>query len=38
MIFFYSATGNSLYVARMIDDQMISIPQAIKNNQFDFED
>ena len=38
MIFYYSATGNSLYVARMIDDQMISIPQAIKNNQFDFED
>lgn len=32
MIFYFSATGNSLYVARQIEGNPISIPQAIHND------
>lgn len=32
MIFYFTATGNSLYVAKQLDDICISIPQALKGN------
>ncbi len=30
MVFYFTATGNSLYVAKCIDEYPVSIPQAIK--------
>lgn len=38
MIFYYTATGNSLYVAREIGDQIKSIPQVLKTESFYLED
>lgn len=32
MVFYFSATGNSMYVARQIEENPVSIPQAIHNN------
>lgn len=32
MVFYFTATGNSLYVAKCIDKYPVSIPQAIKNS------
>ena len=32
MVFYFTATGNSLYVAKCIDEYPVSIPQAIKNS------
>lgn len=32
MVFYFTATGNSLYVAKCIDENPVSIPQAIKNS------
>lgn len=32
MIFYFSATGNSMYAARQIEENLISIPQAIHND------
>lgn len=29
MVFYFTATGNSLYVARQLDKDCISIPQAV---------
>ena len=41
MIFYFSATGNSKYVAEKIQGQtgekIISIVDCLKNNNFDFE-
>lgn len=37
MIFYYTATGNSLYVAKKLDTEVISIPQVKKGNIYDFE-
>jgi ferredoxin len=37
-ILYFTATGNSLAVAKKISGEMISVPQAIKNNQYEFED
>lgn len=40
IIFYFTATGNSLYVARQLADEgteLISIPQMIKQGKFDFE-
>ena len=41
MIFYFSATGNSRYVAEKISGQtgekIISIVDCLKNNNFDFE-
>jgi len=31
MIFYFTGTGNSLYVAKQLDTELVSIPQAIKN-------
>ena len=38
MIFYFTATGNCLYVAKEIEDNPISIPQIIHNNDLNFED
>lgn len=38
MVFCFTATGNSLYVARRLDDNVISIPQVLRGNNFFFED
>lgn len=32
MVFYFTATGNSLYVAKCIDEYSVSIPQVIKNS------
>ena len=41
MIFYFSGTGNSLYVARLLADELndciISIPDCINNGTFEFE-
>jgi flavodoxin len=37
-ILYFTSTGNSLAVAKKIGGETISIPWAIKNNQYDFED
>lgn len=38
MLFYYTATGNCLYVARELDDRLISISQALKEEQLVYED
>ena len=37
-IFYFTATGNSLYVAKKLGGELISIPKALKNNTLTFED
>ena len=37
-VFYFTGTGNCLYVAKTIGGQLYSIPQLMKNKQFDFED
>ena len=37
-ILYFTSTGNSLYVAKKIGGKLYSIPQAVKNNKFDFKD
>lgn len=37
LVFYFTATGNSLYVARQLSSDPISIPQALKNGDLDFE-
>lgn len=37
-ILYFTATGNSLYVAKRIGDEYYSIPKLIKERRFDFED
>ena len=32
MIFFFTATGNSLYIAKQLDSELVSIAQAIHKN------
>ena len=36
MVFYFTGTGNSLYVAGQIEDNPISIPQVIHNENLDF--
>jgi len=38
MILYFSATGNCLYVARELDDTIVSILTAIKEEKYDFSD
>lgn len=38
MLFYFTGTGNSLYVARQFDQNPISIPQIINNQDLVFED
>ena len=37
-VFYFTGTGNSLYVTKTIGGNLYSIPQLMKNKQFDFED
>ena len=37
-IFYFTATGNSLYVAKKICGELYSIPQMIKEGKYEFED
>ena len=36
MIFYFTATGNSLFVAKVLEGELISIPQAIKSNKLNY--
>lgn len=38
MVFYYTATGNSLYVARQFSDAPISIPQIMRGRERSFSD
>ena len=37
MIFYFTATGNSLYVAKQLDDELISIAQVIAQDDLKFK-
>lgn len=37
IIFFFTATGNSLFVAKMLSDEILSIPQELKKNDLVYE-
>ncbi|MCM1193985.1 MAG: EFR1 family ferrodoxin [Acetatifactor muris] len=37
MVFYFTGTGNSLYVAKQLDTELVSIPQAIKNDDQTYE-
>lgn len=37
LVFYFTATGNSLYVARALTAEPISIPQALKAGQLDYD-
>ena len=36
--FYFTATGNSLYVAKRIGGELYSIPQMLENKRLEFED
>ena len=36
MIFYFTGTGNSLYVAKQLDDERYSIPQAYSQKELHF--
>lgn len=36
MVFYFSATGNSMYVARQIEKEPVSIPQAIHDKKQEY--
>ena len=36
MVFYFTGTGNSLYVAKQIEEKQISIPQAIRGSGLSF--
>lgn len=38
MIFYFSATGNSLFVAKELDSEVVSIPQVIHSENLEFSD
>ena len=38
MVFYFAATGNSLYVAKKLDENPISIPQMLKHGNLKFSD
>lgn len=38
MVFYFTATGNSLYVAKQLDTHLVSIPQVINGNNLSFRD
>lgn len=37
MVFYFTGTRNSLYVAKQLDSEQISIPQVIHRTDLDFE-
>lgn len=38
MVFYFTATGNSLYVAKQLERDPVSIPQIIKEKELCFQD
>lgn len=36
MVFYFTGTGNSLYVAKELDEEIKSIPQAIRQERLEF--
>ena len=38
MLFYFTGTGNSLYVARQIEEKPISIPQVLHQENLNFKD
>ena len=38
MIFYFTATGNSLYVAKQLDDKRFSIPQELNKTNRHYKD
>lgn len=38
MLFYYTATGNCLYVAKKLESQILSIPQELKKNELNYSD
>lgn len=38
MVFFFTGTGNSLHIAKQLDENPVSIPQIINNSDLIFED
>lgn len=38
MVFYFTATGNSLYIAKQLDHNLMSIPQVMKNENLSFSD
>lgn len=36
VVFYFTGTGNSLYVAKMLDENIISIPQIVNSENLDF--
>ena len=36
MLFYFTGTGNSLYVAKQLEEKHVSIPQVIRNENLDF--
>ena len=37
MVFYFTGTGNSLYIAKQLDENRMSIPQAMKGNKLYFQ-
>ena len=37
-ILYFTSTGNNLYIAKNLGGELLSIPQLIKGNAYDFED
>ena len=38
MLFYFTATGNSLYVSRKLDKHILSIPQELKQEKQHYQD
>ena len=38
MVFYFTGTGNSLYIAKQLSESPVSIPQAMKRETLDFTD
>ena len=38
MVFYFTATGNSMYVAKKLDTDIISIPRGMHSESLEFED
>lgn len=37
MVFYFTATGNSLYAAKYLEEEPVSIPQVLKQEHLEFE-
>ena len=37
-LLYYTTTGNNLYIAKQLGGELLSIPQLMKNEEFDIED